>query len=193
MAGVKITDLGALSIPDGADKLYIVDVSDTSESPQGTSKQTTVDDILALVPAASGFVESVTGDMVDNTDPINPVINRPYQNNWVGKISQTGTADPTITYEFENTLGAAYIHIARQSTGYYKIYTTSGGPSDPSVALFGESNTFVLATPGGSTYNDCFVVVTLINSGGEIFFYNYGNGGGVQDVFTNMYFEIRVY
>lgn len=191
MAGVKITDLGALSTPDGADKLYIVDVSDTSESPQGTSKQTTIADVLALVPAASG-VQSVTGDMVDNSDPINPVINRPYQNNWVGKISQTGTGDPTITYELENTLGTNNIYFQRVSTGYYKIYTTSGGPSDPSTSLFTESNTFVLTTPGGSTYNDCFVVVNQI-SGSEIFFYNYGNGGGVQDVFTNMYFEIRLY
>jgi hypothetical protein len=191
MAGVRITDLGALSVPDGADKLYIVDVSDTSESPEGTSKQTTVADVLALVP--SGGVQSVTGDWVDNADPINPVINRPYRNNWVGKISQSGTGDPTITYEFENTLGTFNIYFARQSTGYYKIYTTNGGPSDPSVVLFSESNTFVLTTPGGSTYNDCFVVVTSINFGGEIFFYNYGNGGGVQDVFTNMYLEIRVY
>jgi hypothetical protein len=192
MAGVRITDLGALSVPDGADKLYIVDVSDTSESPEGTSKQTTVAEVLALVPAASGFVESVTGDMVDNTDPINPVINRPYQNNWIGKISQTGTADPTITYEFENTLGTSNIYFQRVSTGYYKVITTFGGPTDPSSSLFSESNTFVLTTAGGSTYNDCFVVVNQI-SGNEIFFYNYGNGGGLQDVFTNMYFEIRVY
>jgi hypothetical protein len=39
MAGVKITDLGTLTTPVDADLLYIVDVSDTSQSPQGTSKQ----------------------------------------------------------------------------------------------------------------------------------------------------------
>ena len=191
MAGVRITDLGTLSVPDGADKLYIVDVSDTSESPQGTSKQTTVADVLALVTGSSG-VQSVTGEWVDNADPINPVINRPYLS-WVGKVSQSGTGDPTITYEFENTLGTFNIYFVRQSTGYYKIYTTFGGPSDPSSVLFGESNTFVLTTAGGSTYNDCFIVVTSINTAGEIFFYNYGNGGGVQDDFTNMNIEIRVY
>jgi hypothetical protein len=39
MAGVKITDLGTLTTAVDADLLYIVDVSDTSQSPQGTSKQ----------------------------------------------------------------------------------------------------------------------------------------------------------
>jgi secreted trypsin-like serine protease len=39
MAGVKITDLGTLATAASDDLLYIVDVSDTSQSPQGTSKQ----------------------------------------------------------------------------------------------------------------------------------------------------------
>ena len=39
MAGVKITDLGTLTTAVNEDLLYIVDVSDTSQSPQGTSKQ----------------------------------------------------------------------------------------------------------------------------------------------------------
>ena len=39
MAGVKITDLGVLTESASDDLLYIVDVSDTSQSPQGTSKQ----------------------------------------------------------------------------------------------------------------------------------------------------------
>ena len=39
MAGVKITDLSTLTTAVDADLLYIVDVSDTSQSPQGTSKQ----------------------------------------------------------------------------------------------------------------------------------------------------------
>jgi hypothetical protein len=39
MAGVKITDLTPLATAASDDLLYIVDVSDTSQSPQGTSKQ----------------------------------------------------------------------------------------------------------------------------------------------------------
>jgi len=39
MAGIKITDLEALSVAESADYLCIVDVSDTSQSPAGTTKK----------------------------------------------------------------------------------------------------------------------------------------------------------
>jgi hypothetical protein len=45
MAGVKITELDALATAASDDLLYIVDVSDTSESPQGTSKSIEVGNI----------------------------------------------------------------------------------------------------------------------------------------------------
>ena len=47
MAGVKITDLGTLTTAVNADLLYIVDVSDTSQSPQGTSKQIEVGNMFS--------------------------------------------------------------------------------------------------------------------------------------------------
>jgi hypothetical protein len=47
MAGRKITQLPTLTTPSATDKLVIVDVSDTSESPQGTSKQIAVGDVLS--------------------------------------------------------------------------------------------------------------------------------------------------
>lgn len=188
MAGIKITDLPILSSPVTDDLLYVVDVSDTSSSPQGTSKQVTIENVIALVPPPSVGVQSVTGEWVDNTDPINPVINRPYLS-WVGKISQTGTSDPTIVAEFENTITNGVVTFSRTSSGYFGIDTISGGLS---TGVFVENKTLVLATAGGSTYNDCFVVISSI-SGGKINFYNYGNGGGYQDEFTNMNIEIRVY
>ena len=45
MAGVKITDLTPLATAASDDLLYIVDVSDTTESPQGTSKSIEVGDL----------------------------------------------------------------------------------------------------------------------------------------------------
>jgi len=39
MAGIKITDLEALSVAEATDYLCIVDVSDTSQSPAGTTKK----------------------------------------------------------------------------------------------------------------------------------------------------------
>jgi hypothetical protein len=62
MAGVKITDLGTLTTAVDADLLYIVDVSDTSQSPEGTSKQIEVGNMFSsgtYTPTASGFVNGI--------------------------------------------------------------------------------------------------------------------------------------
>ena len=48
MAGRKITQLPTLTTPEPTDKLVIVDVSDTSESPQGTSKQIALGNLNAI-------------------------------------------------------------------------------------------------------------------------------------------------
>jgi len=59
MAGVKITDLGTLTTAVDADLLYIVDVSDTSQSPQGTSKQIEVGNMFSsgsYTPTFSGEI-----------------------------------------------------------------------------------------------------------------------------------------
>ena len=68
MAGVKITDLTPLTTAASDDLLYIVDVSDTSESPQGTSKQIEVGNLLdfesgSWIPtlvAGAGAIQSPT-------------------------------------------------------------------------------------------------------------------------------------
>ena len=62
MAGVKITDLGTLTTAVDADLLYIVDVSDTSQSPEGTSKQIEVGNMFSsgtYTPTASGEVNGI--------------------------------------------------------------------------------------------------------------------------------------
>jgi hypothetical protein len=62
MAGVKITDLGTLTTAVDADLLYIVDISDTSQSPQGTSKQIEVGNMFSsgtYTPIVSGEVNGI--------------------------------------------------------------------------------------------------------------------------------------
>ena len=54
MAGVKITDLGSLGSAASDDLLYIVDVNDFSESPQGTSKKIQVQNIATAIGLESG-------------------------------------------------------------------------------------------------------------------------------------------
>lgn len=64
MAGLKITDLGILTAPVSADLLYIVDVSDTSQSPQGTSKQI---ELVNVLNYDSGVFTTVYADTVNIT------------------------------------------------------------------------------------------------------------------------------
>jgi hypothetical protein len=64
MAGVKITDLGALGSAASDDLLYIVDVSDFSESPQGTSKKIEVQNIASALGLDSGtYTPTISGEM----------------------------------------------------------------------------------------------------------------------------------
>ena len=62
MAGVKITDLVAITEAASNDLLYIVDVSNTTQSPQGTSSQIEVGDMFSsgtYTPTFSGYVNGI--------------------------------------------------------------------------------------------------------------------------------------
>lgn len=66
-----------------------------------------------------GGIESVIGDYVDNTDPLNPILNdpRPYKV-YTALLSQSGTNAPVATV-LENTLGN--ITFSRYGVGGYTI------------------------------------------------------------------------
>jgi hypothetical protein len=62
MAGIKITDLTPLGTAASDDLLYIVDVNDTTQSPQGTSKQIEVGNMFSsgtYTPTISGEVNGI--------------------------------------------------------------------------------------------------------------------------------------
>ena len=136
MAGVKITDLGTLTTAVDADLLYIVDVSDTSQSPQGTSKQIELGNIVKSgswtpsITALSGF---------DSED----VFLATYQT--IGNICQfsicfsasasTPTSSPVIGFSLPNGYTTDDVSIAAgfisnyQSRDYPVIATTGFGSS----------------------------------------------------------------
>jgi len=67
MAGRKLTQLPTLTTPAPNDKVYIVDVSDTSESPQGTSKQIALSNLGisgVFTPVISNVQDSATIDSI---------------------------------------------------------------------------------------------------------------------------------
>ena len=62
MAGVKITDLVAITEAASNDLLYIVDVSNTTQSPEGTSSQIEVGNMFSsgtYTPTFSGYVNGI--------------------------------------------------------------------------------------------------------------------------------------
>jgi len=58
MAGIKVTDLPSLATAASDDILYIVDISDTTESPEGTSKKITLANLTSALDVASDVYQS---------------------------------------------------------------------------------------------------------------------------------------
>jgi hypothetical protein len=71
MAGIKITDLPALSVADSADYLCIVDVSDTSASPAGTTKKIEVANAGisgSWTPTTDNLLDAVTNGTITDAN-----------------------------------------------------------------------------------------------------------------------------
>jgi hypothetical protein len=70
MASRKLTQLPTATEVTASDKIYIVDVSDTSESPQGTSKQAVISNLpssgITTLTSTDGSID------IDLTDPSAP-------------------------------------------------------------------------------------------------------------------------
>lgn len=70
MAGIKITDLSALSVAEATDYLCIVDVSDTSQSPAGTTKKIELGNIIEsgeYIPVITSYNSNATNINVINS------------------------------------------------------------------------------------------------------------------------------
>lgn len=88
--------------------------------------------------AGSG-IESITGDFVDNSDPLNPIIEDPRTYKvYTAIISQSGTSNPTASI-LENTIGS--VVPTRNAIGeYYFSSTAFNGFSDADKIYVSISN-----------------------------------------------------
>ena len=178
MAGRKITQLPTLTTPTATDKLVIVDVSDTSESPQGTSKQ------IELGNLGLSSIESTTLD-VSIADGV-ATVNVPYKV-YSAILTQTETNAPVATV-LENTLGVTMTW-SRVSEGNYKVTASSG--------IFLEAKTWTIINNINIAGISYFDIIRVSNT--EIFVYSsiYDSGTPpyipADDIINALSLEIRVY
>jgi len=125
MAGRKITQLPTLTTTEASDKLVIVDVSDTSESPQGTSKQIAVGDLNAI--PLSGTTEMGAAEITHTS---------------TGKTANVGFVDGSVYLtatgaDGGGTVAASYdtttIQYDSTVSGYSSLVTLSDGFIDISI------------------------------------------------------------
>lgn len=100
MAGVKITDLTPLATAASDDLLYIVDVSDTTQSPQGTSKSIELGNIrpykvYTALLTQSGNINPPTAIELENTLGFTPTFSRGSEGGYLIESSSGFTINKT--------------------------------------------------------------------------------------------------
>ena len=102
MANKKLTDLTELTTPADNDFLYIVDVSDTTESPQGTSKKIRKDKVDSgaskenIANKQNDLTPDGTGTKYTTVDAVNAVLPTTYS-----KVVYVNSASPTTATIFD--------------------------------------------------------------------------------------------
>jgi len=126
MAGIKITDLPSLAAAEATDYLCIVDVSDTSGSPEGTTKKIEYGNVGSL---SGNWTPSITETINVGAVIVNNFF---YQKNnnamicWVDLSLNTLVADPDDFSSFKMTLpyGSDLTNVA---IGTGSNYSSSNG------------------------------------------------------------------
>jgi len=126
MAGIKITDLAALTVAEAADYLCIVDVSDTTSSPEGTTKKIEVGNFStsgSWTPTFSDFSGTITAATLTSAT---------YQR--VGNIV-TGYINVDITFDFSAPPDGSF-----EFTYPFATASTSGGGNVSSIFVSNQFN-----------------------------------------------------
>jgi len=134
MASQEIDDFTALTTPAGGDLLPIVDISDTTDSAQGTTKKITVTNLLAAVAASGTPFELVVACSDEST------------------ALTTGTAKVTFRMPRGVTLSAVRgsLTVAQSSGSIFTVDVNEGGTTILSTKLTidnGEKTSTTAATP----------------------------------------------
>lgn len=138
-----------------------------------------IEDQITTIIGGSGGVSTITGEWVDNSDPENPTINRPYST-YVALLTQTGTSAPTAIV-LENTLGVTPT-FTYNGAGQYKI----------NVALANLNKVFY-TMPNKAQFDLCEAKVQSIDSAGFNLRSIDDTGANLNGLMENTPIEIRIY
>ena len=139
--------------------------------------------IFSKLPTGGG-VQSISGDFVDNTDPLNPILNdtRPYKV-YTALLKQTGTNAPVATV-LENTLGT--INYNRTNTGRYTVL------SPDNLFTVGKT-TIIMGNMMGTNTNVPNPFTAANATAGSININSSLSTTFLDSLFINTLIEIRVY
>jgi hypothetical protein len=164
-----------------------------------------VNDLEALNNAGGG-ISSVTGNVVDNTDPLNPVITAvaSVTNGVIGgggnlRVDNTDAANPVVSLSYDSlvmlvnqtgvTEPSATPLINEIATTW--SYVGVGTYRLSSAGLFTANKTFVLLNSPQENNTDSFVYRKISDSILE--FRSYDSGALANDILFNHCIEVRVY
>jgi len=144
MADSKITALTAISTVDPtADPLVIVDVSDTSMAASGTTKKSTINQLLGSGGTATLASATITGDLTVDTSTLKV----DSTNNRVGVNNASPTTDLDITgsTKISGTIavgtGANAAVQKAAFLGGYTVFENSAGTGNPSITFNNDTDT----------------------------------------------------
>ena len=146
MAGVKITDLPPLTTAVSGDLLYIVDISNTTESPEGTSSKITLGNIVTSgtwTPVFSGFLNAVISATVDSAtySKVGSIVTCTIR----GEVEIDFSSDDAGEFDFtfpiattsDNANGVVSLGVSNQINGYVRNASIALTSSDTSLISSG--------------------------------------------------------
>lgn len=152
MAGVKITDLATITSAATDDLLYIVDVSNTTQSPEGTSSQIEVGNMFSsgtYTPTFSGYVNGIAVTPNSATFiKVGSIVNVSAQ---IGIQMDTGE----VTGTFEMSLPVASDFTSQKNLFGLMQWSNGGGSLAEIVGLDISAET---------TNNTCIVTIETLNA-----------------------------
>ena len=177
---IKYTDTKAMYFVKDLDNLY------DRKSKSEVLLNITIDNLELIGGDSGAGIESVSGNLVDNTDPLNPVIDRGYKvfkAIVIGPISGSNISVMDILYNDVYTGTAVW---SRLNTGIYML-TLNGAFSGN---IFTNGN---ISSTNDNQNTDITYISKYTNN--EIYLYNFNSSGTRADLTTNdkfsLYFEIH--